>query len=234
MNVTLDLQNRVGGPWQASNVVAEIRGSGEARARSSCSEPTSTPGTSARGRSTTASTARSWPKWRGRSPRARSRSARSGSCSSASEESGLLGSLGYVRSHRQELDRHVARLHPRHRRRKGRPATSPTAGPDLDAARQGDPRAGRRVGRRRDQRRGDPRNGQLRFPPRGRAQLRRQSGDGALPRRLPRRVRHVRQGGSRARSPQRGRRGGRRSLGLANAPDRLGRPPDARARSTSC
>ncbi len=98
------------------------------------------------------------------------------------------------------------RAHPRHRRRQGRrllhrrPARARRA-----AARH--PRSGGCPGRRHDQRRSDSRDRQLRLPPRGRAQLRRQPGHQPLSRGLPRRVRHLRQGGPRGGPAQR--RGGR-------------------------
>ncbi len=49
-----------------------------------------------------------------------------------SEETGLLGSLGYVQKHRGELDRHVAGADPRHRRREDRRLLHQRP-PELDA-----------------------------------------------------------------------------------------------------
>ena len=168
---------QVGGPWQAAQRRRRDPRVRRSPTRSCCSAPTSTRGTSGPGPSTTASTARS--SWR--SPRAIAAGPRPRRTIRfvlfTSEETGLLGSLGYVRAHRAELDRHVARRHPRHRRRQGRSATSPNGRPDLDAPLKAILAPVAPWGAGSDQRRGDPRDRQLRLPARGRPQPRRQPGD---------------------------------------------------------
>ncbi len=106
VKVTLDLQNRVGGPWQASNVVAEIRGTekpGEIVLLGAHLDSWDL-GTGAldNGVNCVLVTEVARAIAAGPKPKRTIRFVLFGS-----EESGLLGSLGYVRSHRQELDRHV-------------------------------------------------------------------------------------------------------------------------------
>ena len=171
---------------------------GEARARSCCSARTSTRGTSAPALSTTASTARSSSRWPGRSPRARSPKRTIRFVLFTSEEIGLLGSLRLRRARTGASSTGTSPSSSTTSATARSSATSPTAGPTSRR------RAARRSWRRSPawgadaaERRGDPRHRQLRLPPRGRSEPRRQPGDGAIPRRLPRGVRHVRQGGSR-------------------------------------
>jgi carboxypeptidase Q len=105
--VRLDIRNRVGGPWEASNVVAEIRGS---------EKPDEIVllgahldawdlGTGALDNGVNCALVVDVARAIALGPRPK-RTIRF--VLFTSEESGLLGSLGYVRAHRAELDRHVA------------------------------------------------------------------------------------------------------------------------------
>ena len=109
VRVALDLQNSVGGPWQAANVVAEIRGSekpGEIVLLGAHLDAWDL-GTGAldNGVNCALVTEVARAIAAGRRPRRTVRFALF-----TSEETGLLGSLGYVRRHRAELDAHVAVL----------------------------------------------------------------------------------------------------------------------------
>ena len=207
VRVTLDLQNRIGGPWQAANVVAEIRGSekpGEIVLLGAHLDSWDL-GTGALDNGVNCVLVTEVARAIAAGPRPK-RTIRF--VLFTSEETGLLGSLGYVRTHRGELDRHVGVLI--HDIGDGKVVGYFTDGrPELAGAAEGDPRPRRRLGLRHDRRHGDSGDRQLRLPPRGRTQLRRQPGDEPLPRRLPRRVRHLRQGGPRDRAPERRRRRGR-------------------------
>ncbi|MEP6994885.1 MAG: M28 family peptidase [Acidobacteriota bacterium] len=107
LKIRLDLQNRVGGAWQPSNVVAEIRG-------------TETPeeivllgahldswdlGTGALDNGVNCALVVDVARAIAAGPRPK-RTIRF--VLFTSEETGLLGSLGYVRAHRDEMSRHVA------------------------------------------------------------------------------------------------------------------------------
>lgn len=107
--VTLDIRNRVSGAWDASNVVAEIRGA---------EKPDEIVllgahldawdlGTGALDNGVNCALVVEVARAIAAGPRPK-RTIRF--VLFTSEESGLLGSLGYVRSHRAELDRHIAAL----------------------------------------------------------------------------------------------------------------------------
>jgi Zn-dependent M28 family amino/carboxypeptidase len=107
--VTLEIRNKVSGPWDASNVVAEIRGS---------EKPDEVVllgahldawdlGTGALDNGVNCALVVDVARAIAAGPRPK-RSVRF--VLFTSEETGLLGSLGYVRAHRAELDRHVAVL----------------------------------------------------------------------------------------------------------------------------
>jgi carboxypeptidase Q len=104
---SLDLQNRIGGPWRASNVVAEIRGS---------EKPDEIVllgahldawdlGTGALDNGVNCALVVDVARAIAKGPRPR-RTIRF--VLFTSEETGLLGSRGYARAHREELARHVA------------------------------------------------------------------------------------------------------------------------------
>jgi hypothetical protein len=109
VRVTLDIRNKIGGPWQAANVVAEIRGS---------EKPDEIVllgahldawdlGTGALDNGVNCALVTEVARAIAAGPRPR-RTVRFALFTS--EETGLLGSLGYVRRHRNELDNHVAVL----------------------------------------------------------------------------------------------------------------------------
>ncbi len=109
VRVTLDLRNTIGGPWQAANVVAEIRGSekpGEIVLLGAHLDSWDL-GTGAldNGVNCVLVTEVARAIAAGPRPKRTIRFVLFGS-----EETGLLGSLGYVRTHRAELDRHVGVL----------------------------------------------------------------------------------------------------------------------------
>jgi hypothetical protein len=109
LSVTLDLQNRIGGPWEAMNVVAEIRGSqmpGEIVLLGAHLDAWDL-GTGALDNGVNCALVVEAARAIAAGPRPR-RTVRF--VLFTSEETGLLGSLGYVRKHRGELDRHVAAL----------------------------------------------------------------------------------------------------------------------------
>jgi carboxypeptidase Q len=109
VRVTLEIRNKVGGPWQAANVVAEIRGSEkpEEIVLLGAHLDAWDLGTGAldNGVNCALVTEVARAIAAGRRPRRTVRFALF-----TSEETGLLGSLGYVRRHRSELDAHVAAL----------------------------------------------------------------------------------------------------------------------------
>lgn len=109
VKVTLDLRNKVGGPWQASNVVAEIRGSekpGEIVLLGAHLDSWDL-GTGALDNGVNCALVTEVARAVAAGPRPK-RTIRF--VLFTSEEIGLLGSLGYVRTHRDELDRHVGVL----------------------------------------------------------------------------------------------------------------------------
>ncbi len=105
--VTLDVRNRVGGPWEASNVVAEIRGAEkpEEIVLLGAHLDAWDLGTGALDNGVNCALVVDVARAIAAGPRPR-RTIRF--VLFTSEETGLLGSLGYVRAHRSELDRHVA------------------------------------------------------------------------------------------------------------------------------
>lgn len=105
--VTLDIRNRVGGPWQASNVVAEIRGTEkpEEIVLLGAHLDAWDLGTGALDNGVNCALVVDVARAIAAGPRPK-RTIRF--VLFTSEETGLLGSLGYVRAHRAELDRHVA------------------------------------------------------------------------------------------------------------------------------
>jgi carboxypeptidase Q len=109
VKVSLDLRNRIGGPWQAANVVAEIRGSekpGEIVLLGAHLDSWDL-GTGALDNGVNCVLVTEVARAIAAGPKPK-RTIRL--VLFTSEESGLLGSLGYVRTHREELDRHVAVL----------------------------------------------------------------------------------------------------------------------------
>ncbi len=109
VRVRLDLQNKVGGPWQAANVVAEIRGSekpGEIVLLGAHLDSWDL-GTGALDNGVNCVLVTEVARAIAAGPRPK-RTIRF--VLFTSEETGLLGSLGYVRAHRAELDRHVGVL----------------------------------------------------------------------------------------------------------------------------
>ncbi len=109
VKVTLDLRNKIGGPWQASNVVAEIRGAekpGEIVLLGAHLDSWDL-GTGALDNGVNCALVTEVARAIAAGPRPK-RTIRF--VLFTSEESGLLGSLGYVRTHRDELDRHVGVL----------------------------------------------------------------------------------------------------------------------------
>ncbi len=104
---SLDLNNKVGGPWQASNVVAEIRGSEkpEEIVLLGAHLDAWDLGTGALDNGVNCALVTDVARAiaAGRRPRRTVRFVLF-----TSEETGLLGSQGYVRTHRAELPRHVA------------------------------------------------------------------------------------------------------------------------------
>jgi hypothetical protein len=109
VRATLDIRNTIGGPWQAANVVAEIRGSEkpEEIVLLGAHLDAWDLGTGAldNGVNCALVTEVARAIAAGRRPRRTVRFVLF-----TSEETGLLGSLGYVRRHRNELDAHVAAL----------------------------------------------------------------------------------------------------------------------------
>ncbi len=109
VRVTLDLRNKVGGPWQAANVVAEIRGSEKPAEIVLLGAHLDSwdLGTGAldNGVNCVLVTEAARAIAAGPKPKRTIRFVLF-----TSEETGLLGSLGYVRTHRDELDRHVGVL----------------------------------------------------------------------------------------------------------------------------
>jgi carboxypeptidase Q len=109
VRVTLDVRNQIGGPWQAANVVAEIRGSEkpEEIVLLGAHLDAWDLGTGAldNGVNCALVTEVARAIAAGRRPRRTVRFVLF-----TSEETGLLGSLGYVRRHRNELNAHVAVL----------------------------------------------------------------------------------------------------------------------------
>jgi len=105
--VTLDIRNRVGGPWEASNVVAEIRGAEvpEEIVLLGAHLDSWDLGTGALDNGVNCALVVDVARAIAAGPRPR-RTIRF--VLFTSEETGLLGSLGYVRAHHDELDRHVA------------------------------------------------------------------------------------------------------------------------------
>jgi carboxypeptidase Q len=107
--VTLEIRNKVGGPWEARNVVAEIRGRekpGEIVLLGAHLDAWDL-GTGALDNGVNCALVVDVARAIAAGPRPK-RSVRF--VLFTSEETGLLGSLGYVRAHRAELDRHVAVL----------------------------------------------------------------------------------------------------------------------------
>ncbi|HSB35310.1 MAG TPA: M28 family peptidase [Thermoanaerobaculia bacterium] len=104
---SLDLQNRIGGPWQASNVVAEIRGSQkpEEIVLLGAHLDAWDLGTGALDNGVNCALVADVARAIAAGPRPR-RTIRF--VLFTSEETGLLGSRGYARTHREELARHVA------------------------------------------------------------------------------------------------------------------------------
>ena len=216
--VTLDLQNRVGGPWQASNVVAEIRGAEKPERDRAARSPPRLVGPrhggarqrrQLRARDRSGAGDRRGPEAEAHDPVRALHAARRAGFWGRSATCGRTGTSSTATSRvvihdigDGKVTGYFTNGRPGPRRAGLKAILAPVAAWGADTA----------------ERRSDPRNGQLRLPPRGRAQPRRQPGDGALPRRLPRRVGHVRQGGSRDRRATT--RPWRRSpsLGLANAP----------------
>ena len=107
LKVRLDLQNRVGGPWQPSNVVAEIRGSEKPEEIVVLGAHLDSwdLGTGALDNGVNCALVVDVARAIAAGPRPR-RTIRF--VLFTSEETGLLGSLGYVRKHREEMPRHVA------------------------------------------------------------------------------------------------------------------------------
>ena len=109
VRATLDIRNKIGGPWQAANVVAEIRGSEkpEEIVLLGAHLDAWDLGTGAldNGVNCALVTEVARAIAAGRRPRRTVRFVLF-----TSEETGLLGSLGYVRRHKNELDAHVAVL----------------------------------------------------------------------------------------------------------------------------
>ena len=109
VRATLDIRNKIGGPWQAANVVAEIRGSEkpEEIVLLGAHLDAWDLGTGAldNGVNCALVTEVARAVASGRRPRRTVRFVLF-----TSEETGLLGSLGYVRRHKNELDAHVAVL----------------------------------------------------------------------------------------------------------------------------
>jgi carboxypeptidase Q len=105
--VSLDLNNKVGGPWQASNVVAEIRGSEkpEEIVLLGAHLDAWDLGTGALDNGVNCALVTDVARAIAAGPRPR-RTVRF--VLFTSEETGLLGSWGYVRTHRAEMSRHVA------------------------------------------------------------------------------------------------------------------------------
>jgi len=107
VRMTLDIRNRVGGPWEASNVVAEIRGAEtpEEIVLLGAHLDAWDLGTGALDNGVNCALVVDVARAIAAGPRPK-RTIRF--VLFTSEETGLLGSLGYVRSHRAELGRHVA------------------------------------------------------------------------------------------------------------------------------
>jgi carboxypeptidase Q len=109
LKVRLDLQNRIGGPWHPSNVVAEIRGSEkpEEIVLLGAHLDSWDLGTGALDNGVNCALVVDVARAIAAGPRPK-RTIRF--VLFTSEETGLLGSLGYVRLHRDELSRHVAAI----------------------------------------------------------------------------------------------------------------------------
>jgi hypothetical protein len=107
VRMTLDIRNRVGGPWEASNVVAEIRGAEtpEEIVLLGAHLDAWDLGTGALDNGVNCALVVDVARAIAAGPRPK-RTIRF--VLFTSEETGLLGSLGYVRLHRAELGRHVA------------------------------------------------------------------------------------------------------------------------------
>ena len=109
VRVTLDIRNKIGGPWQAANVVAEIRGSEKPDEIILLGAHLDSwdLGTGAldNGVNCALVTEAARAIAAGRRPRRTVRFVLF-----TSEETGLLGSFGYVQKHRDELDAHVVVL----------------------------------------------------------------------------------------------------------------------------
>jgi carboxypeptidase Q len=106
---TLDLRNRIGGPWEAHNVVAEIRGDTKPQEIVLLGAHLDAwdLGTGALDNGVNCALVVEVARALAAGPRP-ARTVRF--VLFTSEETGLLGSLGYVRKHRNELDAHVAVL----------------------------------------------------------------------------------------------------------------------------
>ena len=109
VRVTLDVRNSIGGPWQAANVVAEIRGSEKPDEIVLLGAHLDSwdLGTGALDNGVNCALVTEVARAIAAGPRPR-RTVRF--VLFTSEEIGLLGSLGYVRKHKNELDAHVAVL----------------------------------------------------------------------------------------------------------------------------
>jgi acetylornithine deacetylase/succinyl-diaminopimelate desuccinylase-like protein len=107
LTMRLDLQNKVGGPWEAANVVAEIRGSErpEEIVLLGAHLDSWDLGTGALDNGVNCALVVDVARAIAAGPRPR-RTIRFALFTG--EETGLLGSRGYVRAHRDEMDRHVA------------------------------------------------------------------------------------------------------------------------------
>ena len=109
LRVTLDIRNKIGGPWQAANVVAEIRGSEkpEEIVLLGAHLDSWDLGTGALDNGVNCVLVTEVARAIAAGPRPR-RTVRF--VLFTSEETGLLGSFGYVKKHRAELDAHVVVL----------------------------------------------------------------------------------------------------------------------------
>jgi hypothetical protein len=107
LKVTLDIQNRIGGPWEPRNVVAEVRGSEKPQEIVLLGAHLDAwdLGTGALDNGVNCALVVDVARAIAAGPRPK-RTIRF--VLFTSEETGLLGSLGYVRKHRDELDQHVA------------------------------------------------------------------------------------------------------------------------------
>jgi carboxypeptidase Q len=107
LTISLDIRNRIGGPWEPHNVVAEIRGAErpDEIVLLGAHLDSWDLGTGAQDNGVNCALVVDVARAIAAGPRPR-RTIRF--VLFTSEETGLLGSLGYVRRHRAELDRHVA------------------------------------------------------------------------------------------------------------------------------